>query len=87
MSNSYLKTKYYTEGSYGSLDEETLYVSHNRSSDYVTFYDSNGNLILTVPDTIDNNILDAINRLYSPYLDNVLIDGVEIMNIDEIKKI
>lgn len=64
MSHSRIKTTYNTEGNYGSTETHTLYADHNDCADYVTFYDETGAIIMTVPDTIDNNILDAINRLY-----------------------
>lgn len=65
MSRNYYKTKYNEEGDYGTINERTLYVSHNVSSDYVTFYDEDGSILLVVPDTLNNNILDAILRLYT----------------------
>lgn len=80
MSHLTYKTQYQTEGNYGSTEVHTLYVDHNLSNDYVTFYDENGGIILTVEDTIDNNILDAINRLYKLYSNSEkqeLLDGVE----------
>ncbi len=84
MSHVRLKTTYNEEGSYGSVDQYVLYAHHNNSSDYVTFYDEKGNVILVVPDTLDNNLLDAINRLYAPNKEglhhNGLIDKVEYMD-------
>ena len=89
MSHYRLKTKYNTEGSYGSIDEYTVYAHHNLSCDYVTFYDSDGTFIMTIPDTIDNNLLDAINRLYSPFENKGqdLAEGIELMNEEDRKKI
>jgi hypothetical protein len=70
MSRIRVKTKYNTEGIYGSTEEKILYADHNNSSDYVTYYDEDDEIIMIVPDTIDNNLLDAINRLYMPYDNN-----------------
>lgn len=80
MSHIRVKTKYNTEGDYGSIEEKTVYAHHNLSADYVTFYDEDGRVILSVPDTLDNNLLDAINRLYLPFkkeYSRELEEGVE----------
>lgn len=42
MSNIYRKIKYVVEANYGMTEERTLYVHHNNSIDYVTFYDEDG---------------------------------------------
>lgn len=68
MSHVRVKTKYNVEGAYGSIEERTLYADHNNSCDIVTFYDQDGNWLLSVEDTMDNNLLDAINRLYMPFV-------------------
>lgn len=88
MSHIKLKTKYNTEGNYGIIEEHTVYADHNLCNDYVTFYDHTGNIIMTIPDTIDNNLLDAINKLYSPFKENSkeYIDGIEIMTHDDYNK-
>lgn len=87
MSHYRLKTKYNSEGSYGSIDEKTLYVHHNLSCDYVTFFDENGEVIMTIPDTIDNNLLDAVNRLYKPFTNGKkFVDNVERMTDEDIEK-
>ena len=44
MSHYRLKTKYNTEGAYGSTEENEVFAHHNLSCDYVTFYDENGEL-------------------------------------------
>lgn len=66
MGSNYYKTTYNTEGMYGSTEEKTLYTQHSRSTDIVSFYDEDGDLIFSVPDTLDNNMVDAIVRLYNP---------------------
>lgn len=78
MSHKRIKTTYNEEGAYGSVVEKTVYAHHNLTCDYVTFYDDKGNHILTVPDTMDNNILDAINKLYSYNLDTT--NTIEFMD-------
>lgn len=87
MSHYRCKTKYNTEGSYGSIDEKILYAHHNLSCDIVSFYDENGTCILSVDDTMENNMLDAINRLYSPFAEfrtgKVYKDGIESISMEE----
>ncbi len=89
MSSFYVKTKYNEEGNWGSIEEKTLYCHHHNTCDYVNFYDENGTWIMTIPDTISNNLLDAINRLYSPYKDNSCReyeDGIEQMTNEDREK-
>ena len=85
MSHIRCKTKYNKEGSYGSVDTEVLYAHHNLSCDIVSFYDEDGDCILSVDDTMDNNLLDGINRLYAPheYDTRSYVEGVESMNKEE----
>ena len=89
MSHYRLKTKYNEEGAYGSTEEHTLYAHHNLSCDYVTFFDEKGNVIMSIPDTLDNNLLDAINRIYNPFSDvkedKKYADGIESMNEEDRK--
>lgn len=87
MSKYRIKTKSNTEGAWGVIEEEYIYAHHNLSADYVDFYDSHGEHIMTVPDNIDNNILDAINRLYSGIdKEGGLINGVESMTKSDCEK-
>jgi len=88
MSHIRVKTKYNVEGDWGSIEEKILYADHDNCSDYVTFYDDNGKYIFSVPDTIDKNIINAINLLYNPNKTSQgdLKDDVEYMNEDERKK-
>jgi hypothetical protein len=89
MSHYRLKTKYNVEGSWGTTEEKILYAWHNLSCDYVTFYDEDGEFIMTVPDTMDNNLLDAINKLYMPFANrgnNIIAKGVEYMDGEDCKK-
>lgn len=85
MSHYKLKTKYNTEGGYGTVEEKTVFAHHNLGCDIVTFYDHDGEYIMSVPDTIDNNILDAINELYYPFTGSrgELGEGIEHMSQEE----
>lgn len=84
MSHTKVKTEYDVEGPYGSIEKQVLYADHNNSSDYVTFYDGCGNWLFCVEDTRDNNMLDAINRLYLSHLNE---DKVEHVSTEEWNKI
>jgi len=90
MSHLRVKTSYNTEGTYGSTDKKIIYCHHNNSADYVTFYNEEGEILLVVPDTIDNNILDAINRLYVPVNNDgdkqKLKEGIEHMTTEDMLK-
>lgn len=89
MSSFIVKTEYNIEGDYGSTEKLTLYAKHNNSCDVVTFLDENGKYIFSVGDTMDNNLIDAINRLYAPHkksMSSEYIEGVERLN-DEDKKL
>jgi hypothetical protein len=98
MSHLRVKTKYMVPdigiGTY-TMKERTLYAHHNLGSDCVTFYDEDGTVILFIEqDTEENNIIDAINRLWWPYKERAhgaawtddLNDGVEHMDLDDQKK-
>jgi len=93
MSQTYLKTEYQEEAYYGAgcyYEKHKLYARHNNSCDIVTIRDENGNTILSFNDTVDNNILDAINRLLWAWDDasvSKLTEGVEHMDKEEREKI
>jgi uncharacterized membrane protein len=80
MSHVRVKTKYNVEAAYGSTEEQTLYVHHNNSSDYVTVYDNEGKELFSFDDTMRNNLLDAIVRAAGPVNHGELPEGVEYMN-------
>lgn len=86
MSHIRIKTTYQEEGPYGTEETRTLYCHHNLSCDYVTFYDDRADVIMCVPDTIKNNLLDAINKLYTGS-GEVGKDGIEYMTPEEREKI
>ena len=86
MSKILVKTEYQVQGPYGSTENKTLYAKHNNSCDVVTFYDEDGTYLFSVEDTMDNNFLDAINRLYVPHKNSnsfELNDGVNYMDVDD----
>lgn len=88
MSHSKIKTTYCSEGAYGVTETNTLYCDHNNTSDFVTFYDESGYRLFTVCDTIDNNLMEAIIRLYGSHdpKNNPHNIPIEYMNEDDRKK-
>jgi len=87
MSHIRVKTKYQVQGAYGSTEKRTLYAHHNNSCDVVTFFDEDGTYLFSVEDTIDNNLMDAINRLYAPHKNSSeLDDNVQYMDADDRSK-
>jgi hypothetical protein len=89
MSCIRVKTKYVDDNSQNII-EKTLYAVHTLSCDMVDFYDETGKCILSIPDAIDNNLLDAINRLYKPTLSGFgveqLRENVNYMSLSELNK-
>lgn len=85
MSSVRVKTEYHIQGAYGSTEKRTLYARHNNSCDVVTFYDEDGAYLFSVEDTMDNNLMDAINRLYTPHKNTSgeLAEGVQFMDADD----
>ena len=82
MSHTRIKTKYYeTVDAYGTVQEKTVYADFNNSCDIVTFYDDDGNSILSVEDVMKDNLLEAIIKLYEGSADDF-----ERWTTDELKK-
>lgn len=82
MSHTRVKTTYNVEGAYASTETAELYCHHNHSSDYVTFYDKNGNVqdMCFASWVTGNDLWDAMNRLWFPFKDKwngELKDNVE----------
>lgn len=85
MSSTRVKTEYQIEGPYGSIETKTLIAVQNSSCDIVTFFDEDGEYIFSVEDTVENNLLDAINRLYMPYkVNGELADGVKPLDREDL---
>lgn len=79
MSHYRVKTNYQTEGPYGTEETKTLHAHHNLTADIVTFYDDDGSVLFMFPDTIKNNIFEAMKRLmeYHKPGTSQLSDGIE----------
>jgi hypothetical protein len=88
MSHVRVKTEYQIQGAYGSTEKRTLYAHHNNSCDVVTFFDEDGTYLFSVEDTMDNNLMDAINRLYAPHKNTSgeLNENVQFMDVDDRSK-
>ena len=88
MSHVRVKTEYQIQGAYGSTEKRTLYARHNNSCDVVTFFDEDGTYLFSVEDTMDNNLMDAINRLYAPHKNTSgkLNEYVQFMDADDRSK-
>ena len=90
MSRTLVKTKYNVTNGFGSIETHVLHAVHNNSTDIVTFFDENGKVLFTVEDTIENNLIDAIKRLYRPFDESnggqELLEAVEEMESDDIEK-
>jgi hypothetical protein len=79
MSRHLVKTEFTEMGSYGSRDKQVLYAEHNNSCDIVSFYyGEKMEYLFSVEDTEQNNLMDAIKRLYAPFEKNQeLVANVE----------
>tara|TARA_R110000787_G_C13390778_1_gene442632 strand:+ start:755 stop:1036 length:282 start_codon:yes stop_codon:yes gene_type:complete len=82
MSHTRVKTTYGVEGAYASTEVVSLYCHHNHSSDFVTFYWENGEVVNMVFQEWEsgNDLWDAMNRLWFPFKGEwgkELKDGVE----------
>jgi len=71
MSHSRVKVKYEEEGPHASTTDETLYCDHNHTADVVTFYDGDGNHLLSINEFSSNNLWTAMEKLmyYHRYLE------------------
>jgi len=91
MSHTRVKTTYSIEGAYGSTEIVELYCHHNHSSDFVTFYWENGEVVNMVFQEWEsgNDLWDAMNRLWFPFKNEwgkELKDNVEYYGIPPWKK-
>ncbi len=70
MSSTKVKTSYSVQGNYASTETKTLYCEHNHSSDYVKFYDEDGDVVgmCFYEWENGNDLWDAMNRLWYPYI-------------------
>jgi hypothetical protein len=69
MSHTRVKTSYGVQGAYASTEAVNLYCHHNHSSDFVTFYWEDGEVVNMVFQEWEsgNDLWDAINRLWFPF--------------------
>jgi hypothetical protein len=82
MSNSYRKIKYESEGPYGSSDEKWLYIHMNNSSDIVSVYDDDGDMLFSFIETgFDMGM--ALQVAFSNWQDERLLP----VPIEEFKKL
>lgn len=87
MSHVRVKTEYQVEGAYGSTEKKILYAHHNNTTDVVTFFDEDGIYLFSVSDTLNNNLIEAINRLYAPFKNSKdLNSNVQYMDADDRSK-
>ena len=69
-----------TSGCTCDLFEHTLYADYNNSCDIVTFYDENFNVLLTVQDCVENNLMEAMIKIWNNSPE------VEVWSLDDIYK-
>lgn len=89
MSGYIVKTTYNVEGTYGQTEVKTLYCKHYNGCDQVCYYDEQGGCLFCVDDTLDNNMFDAIIKLYSPQKQHSaeLEAGISYVNNEERKEL
>lgn len=88
MSTYTYKTEYNLEGPFGDIETKTLYVKHYNGCDVVSYYDENGEYLFSVSDTVDNNMFDAIERLYYPLTKySQLKEGIYLVDANERQKL
>lgn len=73
MSSVRRKVKYYTQGNYGSTEERWLYSVHNNSSDFVTFYDHNGEYLFCFDEWSPKDMGQAIIESLTEWNDEKVI--------------
>ncbi len=82
MSNSYKKIKYESEGPYGSIEEKWLYIRLNNSSDIISVYDDDGDMLFCFTETgFDMGM--ALQVAFSNWQDERLLP----VPIEEFKKL
>ena len=74
MGCNYKKVRYQREGSYGSLEDCTLYIKSSRSTDITSYYDNEGNLLFCSDDC--TNSLEQALRVA------LISDWDELSNLD-----
>lgn len=83
MGSNYKKIEYEVEGPYGSTENKWLYIKSNRSSDYTTFFDENGNILFSYGEFGNFDMGNALVIALTNWNDERMKD----LTIDEIQKI
>lgn len=86
MSSIYQKIKYRESGEYGSIIEKILYVHQNNSSDITTFYNENGDFLLSFEDTLGDNIFEKMVEVIKNWKENNNIENVKYDEWDKVIK-
>ena len=73
MSRSLKKIEFETEGPYGSVDKEFLYIKSNNSMDITTIYDERGNHLFSYSDDHEFGMDDALIVALSNWQDERMI--------------
>jgi len=84
MSHTRVKTTYAVEAPYAATETVELYCDHNHTSDYVSFYHKDGDYVTMVFNEweTNNDLWDAMNRLYYPYKNNDWSKGILKDNVE-----
>lgn len=85
MTIRYVKTTYNAYHPNGLVKEKTLYIEYNVDDEVTSFYAEDGSFIMAVKDTIDNHLLEAINRGYNSTGINRDSDYVRLCSESEFK--
>jgi len=91
MSHTRVKTTYSVEAAHGSTETVELFCHHNHSTDYVTFYWKDGEVVNMVFAEWENgnDLWEAMLRLWYPFKkewNKELKDNVEYWHPKKIKK-
>jgi hypothetical protein len=73
MSHNYRKIKYTTQGDYGSVREEYLYIDYNATSDFITIFDSFGRKLIQFDEFGDLDMGQALTIALNNFRDHRLI--------------
>lgn len=83
MGNNYKKIEFESEGNYGSTEKHWLYIKSNRTCDYTTYYDENGNVLFCFGEFGEFDMGEAIKVSLTNWNDERMID----LTIEEIQKL
>ena len=83
MGYNYKKIEYCVEGAYGSTEKRWLYIKSSRTTDCVTVYDDNKEVLFTFTEWDDFNMGDALKTAFTNWNDEKMKD----LTIEEIKEL